>query len=571
MQQQSYSLSCIPTLPQILHERAHQLGATPYIYVDGQPVLSWAEYADAVFSLAVGLREQGLKPGQRVTIFSDNSVDWLKVQLAIFAAGLISVPLLPANSDAMLAGILQHAEPQALFVDVALLPRVTTLQQQTRIPDLLVTMNGKQESFNSLHDISLGASEEAIQQLLAGITAKTPASLAYTSGSTGDPKGVLKHHAASVVNHGFCDANGNLLAPQPEITAGLILSLNHGMGQALFNRSLVRGYSLALTGCPEADIRLANIAVLQPSILWVVPRVIKRLVEEFDTTHSEWLMAWNELNNAVKQDDTAMADLQRAMQQAFGGKLAEIHSAGSPTPPTLLKRFATLSLPLYEFYGSTETGTITVGSAGGVPGMTGLPLPGIEVRLDTDSELLVRGPGVSLGYFRDAKATAEIMDADGWCRTGDLAIIKPEGLQITGRKKDIFNTSEGSNMYPSRVEGALEELALVAQAVLLGDRRPFIAALIVPDVAKAEQELGRALTVSDYHNGGELHRAVMRGISRTNTFLEPYEQVQKVFLLNAAFPPTIRTQVGGVGKTRIRRDLVEQFYAIEIQQIYEVV
>lgn len=562
----------IPTLPHILHARASQLGATPFILVDGKPVLSWVGYADAVFSLALGLREQGLRPGQRVTILSDNSIDWLTVQLAIYAAGLISVPLLPASSDHMLERILQHAEAQVLFVDVSLLPRALDLQEKGCAPALLITMNGAKAGLPSLSGIMLSATDTDRQQLLKAINVQTPALIGYTSGSTGDPKGVFKNHAATVINHGFCDADGKLVAAQPEQSAGLILSLNHGMGQGLFYRALVRGYTLSMTELPEADIHLAQVAALRPSILWVVPRLIKRLIEEFDTHHPEWLAQWEQTVAAGQgKDSRVMTALRHTLKQAFGGHLAEIHSSGSPTPPALLKRFAAVGLPLWEFYGTTETGIITDGSADGVPGMTGFPVAGLELRFEADGELQVRGPGVSLGYFRDATATDELLDAEGWCKTGDLAALKQEGLHITGRKKDIFNTSEGSNMYPSRVEGSLEELSLVAEAVLLGDRRPFIAALLVPDLTKAEQELGRALTADDYRQGSALHQAMMRAVESMNPLLESYEHVRKVTLLPEPFPPTVRTQVGGIRKTRIRRDLVDQFYQNEIQQIYEVV
>ena len=202
--------------------------------------------------------------------------------------------------------------------------------------------------------------------------------------------------------------------------------------------------------------------------------------------------------------------------------------------------------------------------------MTGMAVPGIELRFEEDGELLVRGPGVSLGYYQNEAATNEMIDADGWCKTGDFVVLKPEGLHIAGRKKDIFNTSEGSNIYPTRIEGILEELPLVAEAVLLGDRRPFIAALLVPDVSKARQELGRDITEADYAQGSELHQTLMRSIARINEGLEPYECIHKICLLKTPFQPTVRSQVGGISKTRVRRDLVDQFYQTEIQHIYEV-
>lgn len=146
----------------------------------------------------------------------------------------------------------------------------------------------------------------------------------------------------------------------------------------------------------------------------------------------------------------------------------------------------------------------------------------------------------------------------------------PEGLHIAGRKKDIFNTCKGSNIYPSRIEGILEELPLMAEAVLLGDRRPFIAALLVPNVSKVTQELGRDITEADYVQGSELYQALMRSLARINEGLEPYECIHKIYLLKTPFQPTVQSQVGGISKTHVRRELVDQFYQTEIHPIYEV-
>jgi len=462
-----------PTLPHILHARATQLGATPFIYVDGHPRLSWQAYADTVFALAVGLRKRGLQPGQRVAILSDNSVAWLQLQMAIYAAGLISVPMLPASSDRMLESIVRHAKPELLFVDISLLPRAQRLWNSKDRPELLICMNGSQADGANMAELMMPVSESEKLRLLSGVHAHMPALIAYTSGSTGEPKGVFKNHAATVVNHGFCDDAGNLIAAQPECMAGLVLSLNHGMGQGLFYRALVRGYTLSMTEIAESDIHLPQLSAMHPTLLWVVPRFIKRLIEEFDDRYPAWLKQWVSLQSGHQQSVTAsLESLRLSLQQAFGGGLTEIHSSGSPMPPALLKRFASVGLPLWEFYGTTETGIVTSGSADGIPGLSGQPISTVELRFEGDGELLIRGPGVSLGYFRDEAATAELLDEHGWCKTGDLATLKPEGLYITGRKKDVFNTSEGSNMYPSRVEGSLEELPLVAEAVLLGGSSP---------------------------------------------------------------------------------------------------
>ena len=560
------------TLPHILYQRAQTLQDTPCIYVDGQPVLSWAAYADAVFGIALGLRARGLQPGQRVALLCDNAVDWMTAQLGIYAAGLISVPILPSSSDTMLERILQLSQPQALLVEINQLPRVIALREKGATTATLVALNGTQAGVLSLADLYQVPSTAQIQQLLSEITEQTPCLIAYTSGSTGDPKGVFKTHLITTINHGATDAHGALVSAQPEQMAGIILSLNHGMGQGLFYRALVQGYGIGITERPEADIHLAHVAAMRPTILWVVPRVLQRLMAEFDASHPDWLSAWEQHVAAGKHAAAPeMQSLRQTLQHAFGGQLQQIHSSGSPTPPALLKRCTSIGLALWEFYGVTETGIVSEGSPSGVPGMTGMPVPGIELRFADDGELLVRGPGVALGYYQNPAATAEMIDAEGWCKTGDFVVLKPEGLHIAGRKKDVFNTAEGSNIYPTRLEGMLEELPLIAQAVLLGDRRPFVAALIVPDTDHAAQALGRALSAADYTPQGALQALLMAQIAPLNAVLEPYEQIQTIRLLPQAFLPTVRSQVGGIGKTRVRRDLVEQSYQTEIQHIYEAV
>ena len=559
------------TLPHILYQRSKDLTTTPCIYVDGKPVLSWAEYANAAFGIALGLRARGIQPGQRVAMLCENSVDWAKVQLGIYAAGMISVPILPSSSDNMIERIIKLAEPQALLVDAAQMPRIIAMREKGVTSAMLFTLNGSQPGVQGLADLYQKPTDAQMQQLLSEINEKTPCLISYTSGSTGDPKGVFKNHLITTVNHGPCDTNGQLVPAQPEQMAGIILSLNHGMGQGLFYRALAQGYSIGLTERPEPEIRLAHLAAMAPTIIWVVPRVIKRLVAEFDEQHPEWLQEWEAQYAAGKRRGSAeMESLRQRMQAAFGGRLLQIHSSGSQTPPALFRRCTEIGLELWEFYGVTETGIVSEGSPSGVPGMTGMAVPGIELRFEEDGELLVRGPGVSLGYYQNEAATNEMIDADGWCKTGDFVVLKPEGLHIAGRKKDIFNTSEGSNIYPTRIEGILEELPLVAEAVLLGDRRPFIAALLVPDVSKATQELGRNITEADYAQGSELHQTLMRSIARINEGLEPYECIHKICLLKTPFQPTVRSQVGGISKTRVRRDLVDQFYQTEIQHIYEV-
>jgi long-chain acyl-CoA synthetase len=271
-------------------------------------------------------------------------------------------------------------------------------------------------------------------------------------------------------------------------------------------------------------------------------------------------------DDEIRHFDELRATLKNIVQKSLGGRIKYISYAGAAMPPRIMRFFELIGIPLIGSYGSTECGGVTLSGIGDTkPGSLGKPFPNCELRIAEDGELLVRGPTVTPGYFENPEATREAIDPEGWFHTGDLGTIDAEGcLFITGRKKDIFNCSDGSNIYPGYIELLLENEPFVRQAILLGDRRPFIAALIVPDKRKIAAELHKenaALTES------EIAAVLQSRIDQLNQRLEQFEKVRRFAIIRDDFSDEVRS-VTVFQKIKVDRKAVEQRYQKEIEEIY---
>jgi long-chain acyl-CoA synthetase len=235
-------------------------------------------------------------------------------------------------------------------------------------------------------------------------------------------------------------------------------------------------------------------------------------------------------------------------------------------PPRIMRFFELIGISLIGSYGSTECGGVTLcGIAENRPGNLGKPFANIEVRIADDGEILVRGPTVTPGYFKNPEATREVLDSDGWFYTGDLGALDSDGsLTVVGRKTDIFNCSDGSNIHPGFIELQLENESFIRQAVLLGDQRPFIAALVVPDHHQIAITLKRdPFSLSE----SEIEAALGTQIARVNGRLEHYEQIRRIAVIKNDFPPEVRS-VNVFQKIKVDRKAVAERYQREIDEIY---
>jgi long-chain acyl-CoA synthetase len=293
-------------------------------------------------------------------------------------------------------------------------------------------------------------------------------------------------------------------------------------------------------------------------------RQLWQQLEELDRKRSSTELSATE----KRQCDELRSSLKAAVRQALGGRIKYIAYAAAAMPPRIMRFFELIGISLIGSYGSTECGGVTLCGIGeNRPGNLGKPFPNVEIRIAGDGEILVRGPTVFPGYFKNPEATREVLDSAGWFYTGDLGALDSDGsLTVVGRKTDIFNCSDGSNIHPGFIELLLENESFIRQAVLLGDQRPFIAALVVPDCNQIAQALNRAASTL---SNSEIEAALWAQIARVNGRLECYEQIRKIAVMKNDFPPEVRS-INVFQKIKVDRKVAAERYQHEIDEIYSL-
>jgi long-chain acyl-CoA synthetase len=474
-------------------------------------VKTWQTYGLDVRRAAAGLIRQGLLPGDRAAILSNNRWEWHAADLAIMSAGGVTVPIYQTSSSSQVTYALAHSEARFCFVEnveqlakvllrrheLPKLERVYVVESSEGLDDAFV---GEFVDVIELGDDALRDDPQIVDSRVAMVTTGDLATLVYTSGTTGPPKATMLSH-------------GNIIANIRNVTAVIpidqndrflsFLPLSHIAERTVshFGQIVSGGetwFAASLSSVPD------DIKACRPTVFFAVPRV------------------WEKLHDAIV---SAMGSQPRVMQQAAErlwappgptaregfaaaigrgvehrlldatiGRRVRSHlglnrcrffvSGAAPIAPELLGWFARIGIPIAEVYGQTEAcGVTTLNPPGAIRlGTVGPPAPGVTVRIAADGEVLVRGANVSSGYFKAASATEDLIDADGWMHSGDLGSVDADGyLTITGRKKDLIITSSGKNVSPQEIESQLELEPLISHAVVVGDNRPYLVALVTLD------------------------------------------------------------------------------------------
>lgn len=521
--------------------------------------LSWTDYRRRADRAAAGLIARGVRAGDRVGLLAENRVDWLIADVAVLAAGAVDVPLHAPSTPAQVEYQLGHSGARVVVVsNQAQADKI--LAVRGALPDLQllvafdpVETGGVIDSVSWEALIHAGAAHGGFGAGLVGkreeaLSRDDLATIIYTSGTTGPPKGVMLSHGNLLSNAQATHAN-NPLGDDDLLLSWLPYS--HIYARTVDHYvTVVSGVTVALADSPEAVV--ANIAETHPTWLTAVPRFYEKV----------WA--------AVEALPPASRDA--ALRQCFGPNIRQLTSGGAPLPKHLAEGFVAAGLPLFEGYGMTETSPVISFNSPGRHkiGSVGPAIPGVEIRTAADGEVLTRGPHVMPGYWKDEAATRAAV-VEGWMHTGDVGRIDDEGfLYITDRKKDLIITSGGKNIAPSELERLLVRDALIDQAVVFGDRRPFASALLVPNF----ERLRSALSPGDgpfEEDGGFLvdeaaHALIRQRVDRLMEAVSPPERVKAFLLLARPFQveseeltTTLKVRRGHV--LALYRDRIEALYS----------
>lgn len=569
--------------------------------VDGRwQTTTWREYDRQVRRCARALLACGIEPQQTVAILGDNKPEWSVFCLATMSVRAIAVGVYQTCSPEQVAYIVDHAESPLMLADDG--PQLAKLAAQNeRLPLLrtVVTLRGAggagpagKTMLGWQAFLALGEeiSEEVAERRFAEIRGDDIASFIYTSGTTGHPKAVMISHL-NILETGRI---GNALHGIQEFDSMVsYLPLAH-VAEQMMSIHMPAYVGFAVYYAESTEKLPQNLLEVQPSIFFAVPRVWERYFAAIsDRLKSQRaiprrIAAWamrkgfeysEALNHGEKPSPLLAAQFALSdrlvlakVRAAIGLRNLRIAASGAaPITKEILDFFAGLGVRVYEVYGLSETcGPGTWNRAGRTRlGTVGPPLPEVELRLEEDGEILFRGPNVFRGYFKDEKTTAEALDAEGWLHTGDLGMIDATGcLTITGRKKEILITSGGKNIAPAPIENALKEIELVGDAVVIGDGRRFLTALI----ALEDEAAGRFARRHGIAPGGrELHREprvveeLRRGIERINQRFARVENVRDFRLL----PMRLSSDRGELTPTlKVKRTAVADRYSDLIEEMY---
>ncbi len=573
------SVDCakIASIPALFLDQVRQLGSRPLLGAKANGLwhwLSWSETENRVLALAGGLSRLGLKTGDRVMLVSENRPEWAIADLGTMVAGGITVPAYVTNTISDHLHILENVQARFVIVStLALAERLLEAAAQASTPPTLICLEmpalAQAPGFDVLswdQVLTMGQGTEDDMRTRAGRLQRTDtACVIHTSGTGGAPRGVTLSHGALLAD---CLGAQALLAPlglddnlflsflplshSYEHTVGLIFPLTIGAGIA---------YAESL------DQLAANMVEVRPTIMTAVPRlyetmrgrILGALHRQGGTKEKLFLTALDlgtrrlrgQRLNPVQFFVNQALDVvvRRKVSARFGGRLKALVSGGAPLAFEVGSFFAALGIRILQGYGQTEAGpAISCSPPGKIKlDSVGPPLAGIEVRIAEDGEILVKGEVLMQGYWRDPAATAQVIDADGWLHTGDIGEMDEDHyIRITDRKRDIIVNSGGDNISPQRVEGLLTLQPEIAQAMVHGDKRPHLVALIV-----AAENCGAA--------------EVAHAIERVNTRLSMLEKIRRHQVIaepfttdNLMLTPTMK----------IRRHVIRQHYGEMLEGMY---
>jgi long-chain acyl-CoA synthetase len=560
--------------------------------------ISTREFYDRIRFIALGLRDLGLTAGDRLVILSENRPEWVLTDFATLGLGGVTVPIYPNLMPEQVRYIIDDSEAKIVVC--------STPAQRAKVEAVRASLPGVTHliSFESTTDPGViplaevmergrrldAAEPAAFENSAAAVRPENLASIIYTSGTTGIPKGVMLTHANFFSNVKALDAVTDFHAGDTILS---FLPLSHVLERMTTFSFLFKGATLAFA--ESIDTVAQNLLEVRPSIMVSVPRLFEKLYAKImdnvlaGSALKRKIFFWAlrggiEASRKAQQRTAALFPrkslrLRIAQKLVFskilektGGRVKFFVSGGAPLSRDIAEFFHAMGLVILEGYGLTETAPVVACNTFTKLrfGTVGPVVPGVEVRIAQDGEILVRGANVMRGYYRKESETAEAL-AGGWFHTGDIGHLDADGfLVITDRKKDLIVTAGGKNVAPQPIENLLKQSPYIAQAVVVGARRKFISALIVPDFEKlgnyARQKGLGGMSPADLIARADIREFLMTEIDRGTPGLASYEKIKKIVLLDRDF----ELEQGELTPTlKVKRNKVEEKYKDLIDGLYK--
>jgi long-chain acyl-CoA synthetase len=603
-----------PTLPgRLLQAIDRYASPRAQMHQQGGPWLpiSANEMLRRIAGLSQNLAKLGIAPGDRVALFAPNCPEWHVADFAALGLGAVVVPIYFRESAERMAYMLAHSEAKLIFVageeQVRRWPEVASSCRSVQkviyagagAPTKAAPPGGDgaadrggwgaELSYEALIADAGDAEIEVYRRRVAGLRSDALASIIYTSGTTGEPKGVMLSHANFTSNS---EASFERFELGPGSIGLSFLPLAHVYERLVDYGYLFNGVSVAYV--PRMEDVPQALREVRPHICAAVPRFFEKLYGNIlergaqatgvrrrifdwairvERKAAPWRAYGRPVSLGVRwQWRLANRLVYQKFRDAVGGRLVEFVSGGAPLAPELAEFFNAVGLPLYQGYGLTETSPVV---ATNLPsacriGTVGRPIPGVEVRTAEDGELLVRGPCVMQGYYKKPEETRAVLSPEGWLATGDIGHLDADGyLHITDRKKELLKTAGGKLVAPAPIENALKSSPYILSAVLVGDRRPYIAALIVPNFATMQARAAQAgvklASPQEMLSSSWVHDLIEGEIKRLTANLAQFESIKRFALIEREF-----TFDGGelTFTLKLKRRIIDQRYGEVIERLY---
>ncbi|KUJ70691.1 AMP-dependent synthetase [Streptomyces albus subsp. albus] len=578
---------------------------------DDWRALSWREAADRVFAIAAGLIASGVDPEERVALACGTRLEWVLGDLGVLCAGAATTTVYPSTNAEETAFILADSGSRVLLAENAA-QLAKAREKRAELPELSLVVvidaadavpaegdpDGWVVSLDELEKRGRAYQEQhpdAVRERMAALRADQLATLIYTSGTTGRPKGVrLSHDAWSYM----AVAIGNINLLYPDDLQYLWLPLAHVFGKVLTAGQIYVGHSTAVDG--RVDKIIENLPVVRPTYMCAVPRIFEKVYNGVAAKAREaggakyrifqWAAGVSREYAQAHQDSFrrtgtanvpfglrtkhALADklVYAKLREAFGGRLRAAVSGSASLAPDIGYFFAGAGIHILEGYGLTETSAASfLNPENYRTGTVGKALPGLEVRIADDGEILLRGPGIMQGYHGQPERTAEVLEPDGWFHTGDIGELSPDGyLRITDRKKDLIKTSGGKYVAPAEVEGQFKAVCpFVSNILVHGADRNYCTALIAldePAILGWAAEHGLAgKSYAEVVAAKEVNELIDGYVQRLNAGLQRWQTIKKFRLL----PRDLDVEHGELTPSlKLKRPVVEREYKDLIEEMY---